>query len=290
MPDPVLLVHGAWAGPWVWDRLIPLLEAQGLRVAAADLRPDPGMAPEDAGLPHQLARIGAALDALGAPAALVGHSGGGVAISAAAEAFPRRVSRLVYVAGMMLPSGMGFADLLAAEGAAARGMAGVGPHLNWSADGKTSAAPPEAAMALFFNDCPAAVAEAAAHRLAPQPEAGRALAATLTPERFGRAPRLYLVADEDRAVRPEIQRRMIALVPGAEVLHLPTGHAPQLSAPGLLAEAMFPFLTEADAEAEAEADAGAGTGAGARRPSGPGAAPAAFAPKPLSRPSMETLK
>ncbi|MGG7566019.1 alpha/beta fold hydrolase [Rhodovulum sp. DZ06] len=249
MPEAAILVHGAWAGPWVWDRFAPLLEAAGIRTVAVDLRPDPDMGPgEDPGLPQQLARIEAALDALGGQAALIGHSGGGVAISAAAEAFPERISRLVYVAGMMLPSGMGFADLLAAEDAAARGMAGIGPHLNWTADGAASVAPPEAAMAIFFNDCPAEVAETAAHRLTPQPEAGRALAATLTPARFGRVPRLYVIADEDRAVRPEMQRRMIELSPGAEVLRLPTGHAPQLSAPDLLAEAILPFLADPGAE------------------------------------------
>lgn len=248
MPEAAVLVHGAWAGPWVWDRLVPLLEAAGIRALAVDLRPEEGADPASAGLSHQLAWIEDALDALGAPAALIGHSGGGVAISAAAEAFPERVARLVYVAGMMLPSGMGFAELLAAEDAAGRGMAGIGPHLRWSADGKTSSAPPEAAMALFFNDCPAEVAEDAAHRLTPQPEAGRALTATLTEARFGQVPRLYILADEDRAVLPQMQRRMIELCPGAEVLRLPVGHAPQLSAPALLAEAILPFLADPGAD------------------------------------------
>ena len=37
-PDgPIILVHGAWHGGWVWQRLRPLLEAHGHRVAAPTL-------------------------------------------------------------------------------------------------------------------------------------------------------------------------------------------------------------------------------------------------------------
>jgi hypothetical protein len=44
-------------------------------------------------------------------------------------------------------------------------------------------------------------------------------------------------------VIPPLQRRMQALVPGADVVTLPTGHAPHLAAPRLLADVLTPFLT-----------------------------------------------
>ena len=37
MADPVLLIHGAWQGRWVWDRLVPLLQAAGLKTHPVDL-------------------------------------------------------------------------------------------------------------------------------------------------------------------------------------------------------------------------------------------------------------
>jgi pimeloyl-ACP methyl ester carboxylesterase len=66
----------------------------------------------------------------------------------------------------------------------------------------------------------------------------------VTPERFGRIPRLYVEALQDRSVTPATQRLMQRLSPGARVVSLPTAHAPQFSAPDRLAEAIIPFLTE----------------------------------------------
>jgi pimeloyl-ACP methyl ester carboxylesterase len=103
--------------------------------------------------------------------------------------------------------------------------------------------PIPAALAYFFHDYPSLEAAAAAQRLTPQPERGRAARTRLTPERFGRVPRLYVEAEADRSIILACQRRMQALVPGAEVVTLPTGHAPQLAAPSLLADALLPFLT-----------------------------------------------
>ena len=36
-PATLILIHGAWHGAWCWQRLAPLLEAQGRRVVAPDL-------------------------------------------------------------------------------------------------------------------------------------------------------------------------------------------------------------------------------------------------------------
>ena len=68
------------------------------------------------------------------------------------------------------------------------------------------------------------------------------MAATLTPERFGRTPRLYVEASGDLTVVPAAQRRMQVLTPGAEVVSLPTGHAPHVVAPGPTITAILPWL------------------------------------------------
>ncbi|GJE29455.1 alpha/beta fold hydrolase [Methylobacterium organophilum] len=242
--DPVVLIHGAWAGAWVWERLTPHLESAGLITQALDL---PGNGADDTppaavSLDRYVAHVGAVLDRLGGRASLVAHSGGGVVASAVAEAFPDRVARIAYVAGMMLPDGMGFADLVAEARARHPEAAGIGPHLIWSPDRLTSRVPEAAARAIFFQDGPESDAQAAARRLTPQPERGRAVRARLTAEGFGRVPRLYVEALHDRAVIPALQRQMCALVPGAARVALPTGHAPQLSAPDRLAAALLPFL------------------------------------------------
>ncbi|MDJ0929771.1 hypothetical protein [Breoghania sp.] len=159
-----------------------------------------------------------------------------------ASAVAERFARIVYVAGMMLPSGVTFAEVQSEIDGSISSPSGVTGELSWSADGKVSTVPRAAATAILFSDCPPDMAAMAALKLTPQGEGGRALRVTTPPERFGRIPRLYVEATEDRSVLIDVQRRMQQLVPGATVISLPTGHVPQLIAPKLLAEAILPFL------------------------------------------------
>ena len=242
---PLVLIHGAWQGSWSFAVLTPFLEAAGFAVHAVDLPGNGSDAtpPEAVSLDLYVAHVVAEIARLGRPVALVAHSGGGVIASQVAETVPDMVTRIVYIAGMMLPDGMGFSDLIADLLADYPEVSGIGPHLDWSADRLTSRVPEAAALAFFFDDCPPAAARAAARALTPQPEGGRAVRPHLTAARFGRVPRLYVEARADRSVVPILQRRMQALVPGAAIASLPTGHAPQVAAPRLLAETLLPFLS-----------------------------------------------
>jgi pimeloyl-ACP methyl ester carboxylesterase len=122
---------------------------------------------------------------------------------------------------------------------------GIWPYLQWSDDRKVSRVPAAAAIAIFLHDCAAEDAAAAAARLTPQGEGGRAVTTPATAERYGRIRRLYVEALDDRSVILPVQRAMQARAPGAAVVSLSSGHAPQFSAPAQLADAIFPFLTSA---------------------------------------------
>ncbi|MGA2128896.1 MAG: alpha/beta fold hydrolase [Xanthobacteraceae bacterium] len=244
MNRTVVLIHGAWQGSWAWDALVAHLRAAGLDVHAVDLPGNgtDGTDPAVVSLELYVASVLDRIERIGGVVSVVAHSGGGIVASQLAEIRPDRIERLAYVAGMMLPDGVGFVEVAGPVIAQDADAAGIGPYLVWSADRLTSRVPPEAARRIFFHDCPAAAAETAASRLTPQPERGRAVRPRLSPERFGRVPRLYVEALADRSVVPAVQRRMQALVPGARVVSLPTGHAPQLAAPRLLAERLVPWL------------------------------------------------
>lgn len=226
-PREAILLHGAWAGGWVWDSQRPALAAAGWRCAAPDLPAGAGATFED-----QRAMAAALLRGCAGPATLVAHSGAGVLASQLAQDFPDRVARIVYVCGMMLPSGVSFPELLAPLLAADPAAIGIGAHLEAVPGG--SRVPAAAALEIFFHDAPPAAAQAAAARLRPWPEAARAPVAVLTPDRFGRIARAYVVCEADRSVVPAAQRAMLARSPGARVASLPCGHAPMLSAPALL--------------------------------------------------------
>jgi pimeloyl-ACP methyl ester carboxylesterase len=242
--DPVVLIHGAWAGSWVWDRLVPYLEAAALECHAIDL-PGNGsdaLDPAIVKFENYLDHVYGVVRELAGPVSLIAHSGGGNVASAFAEGWPNLVSRIVYVAGIMLPDGMSFVDIVDRAVGNHPDAVGVNPATVYSADRQVTHVPPEAAIAHFFNDCGTDDAQAAARRLTPQGEGGRAIVMRTTAGRFGRIPRLYVEALNDRSVILPVQRLMQSLSPGARVASLPTGHAPQLSAPDLLAAAIIPFL------------------------------------------------
>jgi len=248
MPEPVnkptfVFIHGAWAGSWVWDALKPELEAAGHRVLALDMpgNPQHPAAPDAISMAGCMAHIAAACAEIEGPLLLVGHSGGGVIATQAAEMLAERVAGVAYLAGMMLPSGLGFAELTTELMQCHPEAAGIWPHLHWAEDRQSSTVPPEAVCEIFLQDLPRDQAMAAAQRFCSQPEGTRVLVAEWTAERFGRLPRLYVEATEDRSVVLAAQRKMQALVPGAQVVSLACGHVPQVVQTAAVAEALLAF-------------------------------------------------
>ncbi|TSH98184.1 alpha/beta hydrolase [Verticiella sediminum] len=232
---PLVLIHGAWQGSWAFDGWRPLLEAAGWQVHAVDLPGNDARAGSvaQANLEGYTEHVLHVLQRIGAPSVVLGHSGGGITASQVAQAAPERVHALVYVSGMMLPSGMSYAELIAEcrRRDPAFHYEGVGPRLAWEPDGSASRVPADAARDLFLHDCEPNAAAAAAARLCPQPEPGRDMRNRLSAARFGRVPRLYIECLQDRSVTLPLQRLMQALTPGAVRVSLDCGHVPQLACP-----------------------------------------------------------
>lgn len=245
-PLHAVLIHGAWQGSWVWDHFAPLLAASGLTPHAVDL---PGNGADDTPMSAvstelYLDHVSAIVEALDGDVIIIAHSGGGVVGTGVAERYPRRVKAIVYIAGMMLPSGWHFGDVLYQEKAQERGWLGIGPYLTWNEGRNVSSVPPEAGAKIFLNDMEYSAALAGARSLTPQAEPGRALQTVWTPERFGTVPRIYVECLRDLSVLHPIQQAMQALVPGARRITLDAGHAPHVSQPHVLADALIPVLLD----------------------------------------------
>ncbi|WP_432697054.1 alpha/beta fold hydrolase [Marinobacterium sp. YM272] len=239
----LILIHGAWATPGIWSRVTPLFEAEGFCVHPVSL---PGDGTDDQpdqplNLEATVQRLTRLIHSLEGPVSLVAHSGGGVIATALAEAMAERIRGVVYIAGMMLPSGMGFAELVQSL-SVKQDLAGISPHLQWNADRSASRVPPEAAIEIFFQDMPRDEAANAAASLVEQPESTRSMTTRWSNACFGQIPRLYVEASEDRSVLPVLQKEMQRLVPGARRVTLNSGHAPQLSQPHQLIQEIASFL------------------------------------------------
>ncbi|MGP9789555.1 alpha/beta fold hydrolase [Roseinatronobacter sp. NSM] len=240
---PVMLLHGAWQGAWVWDSQIAPLQAAGFDAIALDLPGNgaDGRAPGAVNFADHVAHARAALLAAAAPVHIVAHSGAGVLATQLAENHPDKVAQLIYVAGMMLPSGVTFPEMVAPFVATDPAAIGIGAFLHMERGG--SSVPQDAAIRIFYHDCPPDAARSAAMRLTLQGEAVRAPRVVHTAANAGRVPRSYLRCGADRSVVPAVQDAMCAAWPGARLRRLDCGHAPMLAAPDMLAQTLVGLLT-----------------------------------------------
>jgi pimeloyl-ACP methyl ester carboxylesterase len=230
-----VLVHGAWHGAWCWERTIAALRALGHQAVAVDL-PGHGDDPtprETVTLDAYAASIETAVRTRIGRSVLVGHSMGGMAISAAAERCADRLEGLVYLAAFLPQDGE---SLLSIEGRNPK--PAVPPALVVEEGAPTVTLDPAKIPDLFYHDCSDEDVARAMERLTPQPLAPFAAPAALTADRFGAVPRSYVACAADRAVCIELQRDMIAASPCARVVELDASHSPFLSMPDRLAAAI----------------------------------------------------
>lgn len=218
-----ILVHGACHGAWCWRDIVPALTAQGHSVSAIDL---PGRGGGVAGL--SLAdQADAVLSAYDGRAVLVGHSAGGLAISAAAERAPDRVARLIYVAALIPGDGDtvgGLMGALTGERAEVR-FKRAEDKLSYLFD--TDGAGPA-----LYNGADQATMDWALERICFEPSAPHRDPIALGAN-FAGIDKACVICDQDRVIPAVDQARMAQGI--TNIRHLDTGHSPFLSDPAGLA-------------------------------------------------------
>jgi pimeloyl-ACP methyl ester carboxylesterase len=228
-----LLIAGAWHGAWCWQKLVPLLEAQGHRVHTPDL---PGTGADNTD-PAKVTLEGWArfvadlIVAESEPAILLGHSRGGVVISRAAELLPERIRRLVYLAGYLVPAGGTLAETARCDQESL-----VPPNMVPAEGGHTCNLRASVIRDALFGLCADADYEWALARMRPEPLKPLVTPLRVTHERFGSVPRTYIECSQDRTITLGAQRRMHAALPCDPVLTLASDHSPFLSQPAALAQ------------------------------------------------------
>jgi pimeloyl-ACP methyl ester carboxylesterase len=178
---------------------------------------------------------------------LVGHSAGGLTISAVAERVPDLLHAVVYLSGFMLPNGMQVFEMLQHETMSSS----LGPGLfvgDPTATGATridvgsaDAVYRARLRATFYGDASESEFALAASQLHCDEPVGAVTPSDITPGRFGTVRRHYIRCTRDRAVPLAGQDHMIATVDGAiggkTTLHtLVSSHSPFLSQPAALAK------------------------------------------------------
>jgi len=227
-----ILVHGAWHGSWCWRHVAPLLRSRGHEVHTPDL---PGHGDDRAPVQQQTLgtytqRLTDYVGTCNGDVILVGHSLGGLVISAVAEARPARIRRLVFVAGLLPRDGDSLVRICSVDPDNPISSASVR-----TPDGKCVTIDPERLQELFYPDCPAEDLAVARERLGPEPLAALFGTVHVTPEGFGSVPRAYIHCTHDIPLPLFVQERMVAASPCETLLTLESGHSPFFAAPERLA-------------------------------------------------------
>lgn len=181
----VILVHGAWADGSSWSKVIPLLEAKGLKVTAVQL--------PLTSLADDVATVKRAFALEDGPFLLVGHSYGGSVITEAGN--DPNVAGLVYVAAFAPDKGQSTLDLITANPTP------VGPELRPTAGFfKLSA---KGVFEDFAPDLPEVDRKVL---FATQgPIAGAALGVPITTPAWRNKPSWFVIAGEDRMISPKLE-------------------------------------------------------------------------------------
>lgn len=241
MGDTFFLVHGAWLGGWCWEKLRPLLEAEGHAVIAPDM---PGHGEdkspiEEQNLEKYARAVEALIEPLREPVILVGHSFGGMIISQAACYIPSKIKKLVYISAFLPQNGQSCDGLAKSMQPSFREkLVASGHDFILSEDGKTSKVASEPCADFVYNDIPRDVALKLAKRIGSESNAAQKQAAVLG-DKFYDIPKVYVRCLLDRVVDIKLQDKMISETYCGEVYTLKTGHCPFESDPRSLADILL---------------------------------------------------
>ena len=184
----LLLVHGAFHGPWVWqgvlDSLVPLgLQAETVALPSVAAKGEPRY-----GMLADAAEVRRRLEAIDGPIVVVAHSYGGLVVTEAAAGLAN-VRHIVYFAGFALDVGESLLGII------------TEPPPWWNIDGDTLIA--GSPVETFYHDVPAEEADRAVARL--RPSSYSIVTERLTAAAWREIPSTYVICDQDHAIAPRFK-------------------------------------------------------------------------------------
>ncbi|KWR86609.1 alpha/beta fold hydrolase [Cupriavidus sp. IDO] len=216
----VVIVHGAFADGSDWAKVIPLLQAKGIKVQAVQNGLN--------SLGEDVAATRRAINNQPGKVVLVGHSWGGTVITEAGNS--DKVASLVYVAAFAPSAGQSTEE-------AGKGYPPAPGITKLVADSEGYLTLPANALAEdFAQDVPTAQARIMAATQGPIQS--KAFGEKVSTAAWMTKPSWYIVSQKDRMIQPELELAMAKKI-GAKVTTLPTSHVPQQSRPNDVAKVIL---------------------------------------------------
>jgi pimeloyl-ACP methyl ester carboxylesterase len=216
--SPTFFLHGAGAGPWIWERVIRQLEAPALALDYAGRTTGATPAASAAAVAAELERRGIR------DVVVVMHSLAGVLTRDLGTYLGDRLRRCVFISAVIPPAGDRFVDTL---GFAQRTLL----HLLFRLNPRGLKPSPRMIRAELCNDLtPDDVEEVVSRYQAEMP------GLYLEPTGMGPVgcPSIYLKLLHDRSIKPAQQQAMASGLGDVRVHELPAGHLAMLSTPSNL--------------------------------------------------------
>jgi pimeloyl-ACP methyl ester carboxylesterase len=226
----VVLVHGAFADGSGWEAVAAILMKDGYKVSVVQ-HPETSYAEDQK-------YTKAAIDAMGGPVVLVGHSYGGSVITEAGN--HPNVAALVYIAAFALDTGESCATIEQGLPQASKAFKPDSDG-NWWID-------PEHFVADFAADLPKDKAEFMA--ISQLPISTDAFTHKVSNPAWKSKPTWYMVATEDRSINPD-QERMMAKRARATTVEVKSSHVAYMSHPKETAKLIVDAATSVSASGEA---------------------------------------
>ncbi|MBC8153758.1 MAG: alpha/beta hydrolase [Bacteroidetes bacterium] len=224
-PQTYVLVHGAALGKYIWERVQQRLMADGHTVITLDL---PGHG-EDCTPVDQITLdtyIQAVIKAIGdhTDVVLVGHSFGGFVTAQVAEAIPKQIVKLVYLAAPVIQNGQNNAEVSQQD---LKSVLNPNSVLN---EGMIEFPGKWIGLALC-NDCLPDDVNMLAGKVRPFPLGPLLTPVKLTADHFGTVPKYYILTTQDKTVSYPFQQKMLTWLEFTKTYTLDTSHMPMLSQP-----------------------------------------------------------
>ena len=222
-----VIVHGAFQGPSAWLRVKAGLENQGQKVILIQLaghekdQTDPSKITMDV----YRDQVVEAINGVSGKVILVGHSLGGMVISAVAEKIPAKIERLVYVAAYVPASGQSLIDLAKTDPGSL-----LSPALSMPTP-YTLDVQHDKITNIFIQDGTDAEKNQVLTNYKVEPGQPFGQPVTLTSANYGTVDKYYIHTQQDHAISPDLQNRMVAAAGIKFVYQLNTSHSPFISKP-----------------------------------------------------------
>ena len=206
--NTIVLVHGAFAGKYAWDLVTPLLEKAGHTIIAFDLpaHGDDTTEPQNATFESYVNTVLQVINAAPEKVILVGHSMGGVVISAVAESAADKIEKLIYLSAYIPKNGQSLQELAGMDAESL-----IGANLKFAPDYSGAYLPDDIIEKVFAGDCTDEIKKLVVEKSKGKLEPLAAFQAKpeLTDEQFGSIAKYYIETLNDEGVGNKLQKQMV---------------------------------------------------------------------------------